>query len=108
MFLVAGILLIIAAVVLVWIGIASMIGAFRWQHRPLVLYGLGIVAFGLALLTLAYAMFQKTNPLFPTIWFCVLATALLIVFRLRGGWGDLVARGLTLQYFLFVRRLPDA
>ena len=108
MLVLSGIILILGAIVLMWIGIASTIGAVRWQHRPLVVYGLGIIAFSLALLSFTRAMFQQTNLLFPTIWFCALATTLFFIFRLLGGWGDLAARGLTLRRFLLVRRLPQA
>jgi hypothetical protein len=105
MVVIGGIILMLCAAVLVWMGIAASIGAFRWQHRPLLVYGFGLLTFSLALLSLARAIFEQSSPR-PAIWFSVLTLVSLLVFRLLGGWGSLEAQGLKLRHVLLGRRLP--
>lgn len=103
----SGILLVLSAFIFLWIGITATIGAFRWNYHPLILYGAGLSAFGITLLFLARALFQQTISIVPIIPLCGLAITCLIAFQSQGGWGDLTTRGLTLQRFLLIRRLPE-
>jgi len=84
---------------LIWLGITGIIGAFRFSYPPLIIYGVGKLMFGLALLTSVY--YSTIYLQFATLFLLVAVFCEIIFEFVFKGSRTLDKRGIHIRQLFF-------